>query len=200
MDGISAGPFSPKGAHTTSCRSVLRCGQKVVCTFDCERKYIKYSETYTDIYYYALHGSGRQSLPRFIEQRWRVRDGVLSDRRLQGCKPRPRRSYRSQDRGGYPLPCRKVGYYGIGNDGGNVTRDVSQSWRRRRFTDFQHGDNILLYIYQADQMSEIDLSQISIDPNFQFSQMKLAEKIVIGSDTHKDLWRLSPGNTGFSQI
>ncbi len=50
---------------------------------------------------------------------------------------------------------------------------------------------------KADQMSEIDLSQISLDPNFQFSMMKLAEKIVIGSTNHRQSWRLSPGNTGF---
>lgn len=46
-------------------------------------------------------------------------------------------------------------------------------------------------------MSEIDLSQISLDPNFQFSIMKLAEKIVIGSTNHRTSWNLSPGNTGY---
>lgn len=198
VDGIGAGPFSPKGAMYYFVQKRIEMWPKVVCTYDCERKYIKYSEIYTDIYYYALHGSGRQALPRFIEQRWRIRDGYYQTGDFKdashvlggriGAKPGAVIRFRAG----------KSGYYGIGNDGGNVTQGMYlKAGEEGVFTDFQHGDNILLYIYQADQMSEIDLSQISIDPNFQFSQMKLAEKIVIGSDIHKQAWRLSPGNTGF---
>lgn len=198
VDGIGAGPFSPKGALYYFVQKRISFWPKVVCTFDCERKYITYSPLYTDIYYYALHGSGRQSLPRFIEQRWRIRDGyyqtgdfkdnshVLSGR--IGAKPGAVIRFRAA----------KDGYFGIGNDGGNVTQGMYlKAGEEGVFSQFQHGDNILLYIYQADQMSEIDLSQISIDPNFQFSVMKLAEKIVIGSEDHRESWRLSPGNTGF---
>ena len=198
VDGIGAGPFSPKGAQYYFVQKRIEMWPKVVCTFDCERKYIKYSETYTDIYYYALHGSGRQSLPRFIEQRWRVRDGYYQTGDFKDASHVLGGRIGAKTGAVIRFRAGKSGYYGIGNDGGNVTQGMYlKAGEEGVFTDFQHGDNILLYIYQADQMSEIDLSQISIDPNFQFSQMKLAEKIVIGSDTHKDLWRLSPGNTGF---
>lgn len=198
IDGIGAGPFSPQGAYYYFLTKRILRWPKVVSSYDGERKYIKYSSTYTDIYYYALQGSGRQSLPAYIKQRWRIRDGyyrtgdfkdvshVLGGR--IGAKPGAVIKFRAA----------KPGYFGVGNDGGNITQGMYlKAGEEGVFTQFQHGDNILLYIYQADQMSEIDLSQISIDPNFQFSQMKLAEKIVIGSDNHRQSWKLSTGNTGF---
>lgn len=46
----------------------------MVSSYDGERKYIKYTG-YSDIYFYALQGLGLTSLPAFIEQRWRIRDG-----------------------------------------------------------------------------------------------------------------------------
>lgn len=198
IEGVGAGPFSPKGALHYFVRSRIEVWPKVVSTFDCERKYIKYSELYNDIYFYALHGSGRQSLPAFIEQRWRIRDGYYQTGDFKdashvlggriGAKAGARITFKAA----------KDGYFGIGNDGGNVTQGMYlKAGETGVFTQFQHGDNVLLYIYQADRMSEIDLSEISLDPNFQFSQMALVEKIRIGSATHRDEWRLSPGNTGF---
>lgn len=198
VDGIGAGPFSPKGANYYFVQKRIAFWPKVVCTFDCERKYIKYSELYTDIYYYALHGSGRQSLPRFIEQRWRIRDGYYQTGDFKDASHVLGGRIGAKTGAVIRFRAAKSGYFGIGNDGGNVTQGMYlKAGEQGTFTNFQHGDNILLYIYQADQMSEIDLSQISLDPNFQFSQMKLAEKIVIGSTNHRQSWRLSPGNTGF---
>lgn len=197
IDGIGAGPFSPKGAYYFFLTMRTLRWPKVVSSYDGEHKYINYTG-YNDLYYYALHGLGLTSLPRFIEQRWRVRDGyyqtgdfkdashVLGGR--VGAKPGAKIYFKAA----------KDGYFGIGNDGGNVTQGMYlKAGESGVFTDFQHGDNILLYIYQADQMSEIDLSELSLDPNFQFSIMTLAEKIKIGSATHKASWTLSPGNTGF---
>lgn len=197
IDGIGAGPFSPKGAYYFFLTMRTLRWPKVVSSYDGEHKYINYTGYY-DLYYYALHGLGLTSLPRFIEQRWRVRDGyyqtgdfkdashVLGGR--VGAKPGAKIYFKAA----------KDGYFGIGNDGGNVTQGMYlKAGESGVFTDFQHGDNILLYIYQADQMSEIDLSELSLDPNFQFSIMTLAEKIKIGSATHKASWTLSPGNTGF---
>lgn len=200
IEGVGAGPFSPQGALYYFVKNRIEVWPKVVCTYDCERKYIKYSELYNDIYFYALHGSGRQSLPAFIQQRWRVRDGYYQTGDFKdashvlggriGAKTGARITFKAA----------KDGYFGIGNDGGNVTQGMYlKAGETGEFTQFQHGDNVLLYIYQADQMSEIDLSEISLDPNFQFSQMRLAEKIVIGSLNHKTNWMLSPGNTGFLQ-
>ncbi|MBO4965871.1 MAG: hypothetical protein J6C81_06365 [Muribaculaceae bacterium] len=198
IDGIGAGPFSPKGALYYFVQKRILFWPKVVCTYDCESKYIRYSEKYTDIYYYALHGSGRQALPRFIEQRWRIRDGYYQTGDFKDASHVLGGRIGAKTGAVIKFRAGKSGYYGIGNDGGNVTQGMYlKAGEYGTFTNFQHGDNILLYIYQADQMSEIDLSQISLDPNFQFSMMKLAEKIVIGSTNHRQSWRLSPGNTGF---
>ncbi len=198
IDGIGAGPFSPKGALYYFVKKRIEFWPKVVCTFDCERKYISYSQLYNDIYYYALHGSGRQALPRFIEQRWRIRDGYYQTGDFKDASHVLGGRVGAKNGAIIKFRAAKDGYFGIGNDGGNVTQGMYlKAGEYGTFTNFQHGDNILLYIYQADQMSEIDLSQISLDPNFQFSVMKLAERIVIGSTNHRQSWRLSPGNTGF---
>lgn len=197
IDGIGAGPFSPKGAHYYFLTKRILRWPKQVSSFDGERKYIKYTG-YNDIYYYALQGSGRQSLPAFIEQRWRVRDGYYQTGDFKDASHVLGGRIGAKSGAVIKFRAAKSGYFGVGNDGGNVTQGMYlKAGEQGTFTQFQHGDNILLYIYQADQMSEIDLSQISLDPNFQFSQMKLAEKIVIGSANHRQSWRLSPGNTGF---
>lgn len=198
VNGIGAGPFSPKGALYYFVQNRIAFWPKVVCTFDCERKYISYSPLYNDIYYYALHGSGRQALPRFIEQRWRIRDGYYQTGDFKDASHVLGGRVGAKTGAVIKFKAAKDGYFGIGNDGGNVTQGMYlKAGEEGIFTNFQHGDNILLYIYQADQMSEIDLSQISLDPNFQFSIMKLAEKIVIGSTNHRTSWNLSPGNTGY---
>lgn len=198
VNGIGAGPFSPKGALYYFVQNRIAFWPKVVCTFDCERKYISYSPLYNDIYYYALHGSGRQALPRFIEQRWRIRDGYYQTGDFKDASHVLGGRVGAKTGAVIKFKAAKDGYFGIGNDGGNVTQGMYlKAGEEGIFTNFQHGDNILLYIYQADQMSEIDLSQISLDPNFQFSIMKLAEKIVIGSTNHRTSWKMSPGNTGY---
>lgn len=198
IDGIGAGPFSPQGALYYFVQKRISFWPKVVCTFDCERKYILYSQLYNDIYYYALHGSGRQSLPRFIQQRWRIRDGYYQTGDFKDASHVLGGRVGAKSGAVIKFKAAKDGYFGIGNDGGNVTQGMYlKAGQEGTFTNFQHGDNILLYIYQADQMSEIDLSQISLDPNFQFSIMTMAEKIVIGSTNHRTSWELSTGNTGY---
>lgn len=198
IEGVGAGPFSPKGALHYFVTNRIEMWPKVVCTYDCERKYIRYSELYNDVYFYALHGSGRQSLPAFIEQRWRVRDGYYQTGDFKDASHVLGGRIGAKEGAKITFKAAKDGYFGIGNDGGNVTQGMYlKAGETGVFTQFQHGDNVLLYIYQADRMSEIDLSEISLDPNFRFSQMRLAEKIVIGSLNHRTDWRLSPGNTGF---
>lgn len=197
IDGIGAGPFSPQGAYYFFLTKRMLTWPKVVSSYDGEHKYIDYTG-YNDKYFYALQGLGLTSLPRFIEQRWRVRDGYYQTGDFKDASHVLGGRVGAKTGAKIYFKAAKDGYFGIGNDGGNVTQGMYlKAGESGVFTDFQHGDNILLYIYQADQMSEIDLSEISLDPNFQFSVMRLAEKITIGSATHKASWRLSPGNTGF---
>lgn len=196
--GIGAGPFSPKGAYHYFVSERLKKWQKVVSSFDGERKYIKYTG-YSDIYFYALQGLGLTSLPAFIEQRWRIRDGYYRCGDFKAESGYIGGRIGAKDGAVIRFKAAKTGYFGIGNDSGNITEGIYlQAGEEGVFSNFQHGENIMLYIYQADRMSMIDLSEISIDPQFgnTLSKMALLQELYLGGETHAD-WTMSPGNTGY---
>ena len=196
--GIGAGPFSPKGALHYFVNERLKKWPKVVSSFDGERKYIKYTG-YSDIYFYALQGLGLTSLPAFIEQRWRIRDGYYRCGDFKAESGYIGGRIGAKDGAVIRFKAAKTGYFGIGNDSGNITEGIYlQAGEEGVFRNFQHGENIMLYIYQADRMSMLDLSEISIDPQFgnTLSKMTLLQELYLGSETH-DNWTMSPGNTGY---
>lgn len=196
--GIGAGPFSPKGALHYFVEERLKRWQKVVSSFDGERKYIKYTG-YSDIYFYALQGLGLTSLPAFIEQRWRIRDGYYRCGDFKAESGYIGGRIGAKEGAVIRFKAAKTGYFGIGNDSGNITEGIYlHAGEDGVFSNFQHGENIMLYIYQADRMSMIDLSEISIDPQFgnTLSKMALIQELYLGGETHAD-WTMSPGNTGY---
>lgn len=179
--GQTLQPFSPDGAMYFFLTARIKRWQKKVSSYDGERKYIDFtSTTANNIYFYALQGLGLTSLPAFIERRWRIRDGfygtgdffsgVLSGRvnAPSGAKIR--------------ITAAKTGYFGIGNDSsGSLSESVYlEAGESYNFTDFSHEEGALLYIYQADRMSKIDLSEITLSNNFDLSVMTLAEEIYLG--------------------
>lgn len=181
IDGQTLQPFSPEGAVYFFLTARIKRWQKKVSSYDGERKYIDFtSTTANNIYFYALQGLGLTSLPAFIERRWRIRDGfygtgnffsgVLSGRvnAPSGAKIR--------------ITAAKTGYFGIGNDSsGSISESVYlEAGQSYNFTNFSHEEGALLYIYQADRMSMIDLSEITLSNNFDFSVMTLAEEIYLG--------------------
>ncbi|MBO4549170.1 MAG: hypothetical protein J5733_00435, partial [Bacteroidaceae bacterium] len=181
VDGQTLHPFSPEGAMHFFVDARIKRWQKKVSSYDGERKYIDFTSTTADtIYFYALQGLGLTSLPAFIERRWRIRDGfygtgdffsgVLSGRvnAPNGAKIR--------------ITAAKTGYFGIGNDSsGSLSESVYlEAGESHNFTNFSHEEGALLYIYQADRMSMIDLSEITLSNNFDFSVMTLAEEIYLG--------------------
>jgi hypothetical protein len=181
IDGQTLQPFSPEGATYFFLTARIKRWQKKVSSYDGERKYIDFtSTTANNIYFYALQGLGLTSLPAFIERRWRIRDGfygtgnffsgVLSGRvnAPSGAKIR--------------ITAAKTGYFGIGNDSsGSISESVYlEAGQSHNFTNFSHEEGALLYIYQADRMSMIDLSEITLSNNFDFSVMTLAEEIYLG--------------------
>ncbi|MBQ6771307.1 MAG: hypothetical protein IJP44_10080 [Bacteroidales bacterium] len=180
VDGQTLKPFSPEGAQYFFVDARIKRWQKKVSSYDGERKYIDFTATSDNIYFYALQGLGLTSLPAFIERRWRIRDGfygvgdffsgVLAGRvnAPSGAKIR--------------ITAAKTGYFGIGNDSsGSLTESVYlEAGESYNFTQFSHEEGALLYIYQADRMSMIDLSEITLSNNFDFSVMTLAEEIYIG--------------------
>jgi len=182
VDGVTLQPFSPEGATYFFLTSRIRRWQKKVSSYDGERKYIDFTgTTANNIYFYALQGLGLTSLPAFIERRWRIRDGfygtgdffsgVLSGR------------VNAPNGATITIKAAKTGYFGIGNDSsGSISESVYlEAGETHVFTNFSHEEGALLYIYQADRMSKIDLSEITLSSNFDFSVMTLAEEIYIGS-------------------
>ncbi len=183
VDGQAIHPFSPEGAQYFFVTARIKRWPKKVSSYDGERKYIDFtSTTANNIYFYALQGLGLTSLPAFIDRRWRIRDGfygtgnffsgVLSGR------------VNSEDTAVIKIRAAKTGYFGIGNDSsGSLSESVYlEAGAEHTFTNFSHEEGALLYIYQADRMSMIDLSEISLSSNFDFSVMTLAEEIYIGGE------------------
>ena len=196
--GIGAGPFSPKGAMHYFVTERLKKWQKVVSSYDGERKYIKYTG-YSDLYFYALQGLGLTSLPAFIEQRWRIRDGYYRCGDFKAESGYIGGRIGAKEGAVIRFKAAKSGYFGIGNDSGNITEGIYlKAGEEGVFTNFQHGENIMLYIYQADRMSMLDLSEISIDPQFgnTLPKMSLLQELYVGGESHGN-WTMSPGNTGY---
>lgn len=184
VDGQVIKPFSPEGAIYFYCTKRQLVWPKLVSSYDGYRKYIQYTATSDSIYFYALQGLGLTSLPAFIRTRWRIRDGyyqtgdffsgVLSGRIACG-----------QD-ATITITAAATGYFGVGNDAsGNLSEscylEAGQSYT---FTTFAKDEGALLYIYQADRMSSIDLSKLTLSDNFDFSVMSLVETLVTGGENH----------------
>ncbi len=188
VDGQTIHPFSPEGAQYFFVTSRIKRWPKKVSSYDGERKYIDFTSTTANtIYFYALQGLGLTSLPAFIERRWRIRDGffgtgdffsgVLSGR------------INAASGATITIKAAKTGYFGIGNDASGTTTEsvYLEAGETHVFTNFAHTEGSQLRIYQSDRMSMIDLSEISLSSNFDFSVMTLAEEIYIGSDTHTNM-------------
>lgn len=186
VDGRTLKPFSPEGALYFYCEKRQKVWPKVVSSYDGYRKYIHYTSTADSIYFYALQGLGLTSLPWFIRTRWRIRDGyyqtgdffsgVLSGRIACAANA------------AITIKAAATGYFGIGNDAsGNLSESCYlEAGESYTFTNFKKDNGTLLYIYQADRIAEIDLSQLSLSNNFDFSVMKLVEKIATGSAIHSE--------------
>ena len=187
VDGRTLKPFSPEGALYFYCEKRQKVWPKVVSSYDGYRKYIHYTSTADSIYFYALQGLGLTSLPWFIRTRWRIRDGyyqtgdffsgVLSGRIACAANAT------------ITIKAAATGYFGIGNDAsGNLSESCYlEAGESYTFTNFKKDNGTLLYIYQADRIAEIDLSQLSLSNNFDFSVMKLVEKIATGSAIHSEI-------------
>ena len=184
VDGQMMKPFSPDGAIYFYCTKRQLVWPKVVSSYDGYRKYIQYTATSDAIYFYALQGLGLTSLPAFIRTRWRIRDGyyqtgdffsgVLSGRIACGADAT------------ITITAAATGYFGVGNDAsGNLSESCYlEGGQSYTFTNFAKDEGALLYIYQADRMSSIDLSALTLSENFDFSVMSLVETIITGGDCH----------------
>ena len=188
VDGVDMIPFSPEGAEYFFVEKRLKFWKKLISSYDGERKYIESVDRSDDIYFYALQGLGLTALPQFIEQRWRIRDGYYQTGQFFSGVLSGRTSCASST-ARIRIKAAKTGYFGIGHDASGQLDEVVflEAGQEHYFTKFSHTEYALLYIYQADRLSEIDLSEISLDSSFNFQVMTLAEKIIIGSESRRDV-------------
>lgn len=190
VDGANMKPFSPEGAMYFFMEKRLMIWPKMVSSYDGIRKYVQYTATSDTIYFYALQGLGLTSLPDFIEKRWRIRDGYYQT----GAFFSGYISARIACAAGAKIrfTAAKTGYFGIGNDNTaavseSVYLEAGQSYE---FSNFSHQTGALIYIYQADRMSSLDLSEISLGSSngeIDFSVMKLVVSLILGSATHSEV-------------
>lgn len=186
IDGRTLAPFSPEGALYFSMEKRINFWPKTVVTYDCESKYINRTNIANMPYFYALHGSGRTSLPRFIEQRWAIRDGYYQTGDFFTNPLSGRVSAITPDAKIY-ITAASTGYFGIGNDAsGQLSETVFlEAGQSHAFTQFAHDAGALLYIYQPGRMSKIDLSEMTLAFHFDdLSKLELAEEVILGAEKH----------------
>ncbi len=184
-DGRTIAPFSPDGAKYYFLEQRINVWPKKVCSYDCERKYIKFTARANRIYFYAHQGSGRSGIVRFIEVRWLVRDGFyqtggfFTDPLITriNCRANARIRITAAARGYFA-----VGYENVGQISGEaVFLEAGESYE---FSDFSKVDGTTLYIYQVARMSMLDLSDLTISSADGIANCKLMEILRIGSATH----------------
>lgn len=186
IDGKTMVPFSPDGAMYFFVRQRLQFWPKVISSYDGERKYIDNTGIANQPYFYALHGLGLTSLPRFIEQRWAIRDGYYQTGDFFTNPLSGRVSAIKQTSKIY-ITAASTGYFGIGNDASGQLSEVIflEAGQSHAFTNFAHDAGALLYIYQPGRMSKIDLSEMSLAFHFDdLSKLELAEEIILGGEKH----------------
>lgn len=179
-------PFSPDGAMYFFVETKLMFWPKVISSYDGERKYIDHTSIANLPYFYALHGLGLTSLPRFIEARWAIRDGYYQTGDFFTNPLSGRVSAISQTSKIY-ITAAATGYFGIGNDAsGQLSETVFlEAGQSHAFTNFAHDAGALLYIYQPGRMRKIDLSEMSLAFHFDdLSKLELAEEIILGGEKH----------------
>lgn len=184
-DGRTIAPFSPDGAKYYFLEQRINVWPKKVCTYDCERKYIKFTSRANRIYFYAHQGSGRFGIVRFIEVRWLVRDGFyqtggfFADPLITriNCRTNAKIRITAAARGYFA-----VGYENVGQISGEAV--FLESGESYEFSDFSKVDGTTLYIYQVARMSMLDLSDLTISSADGIANCKLLEILRIGSATH----------------
>jgi hypothetical protein len=183
VDGKTIAPFSPDGALYYFVDSIIEFWPKVVSSYDGERKYIDNTNIANQLYFYALHGSGRTSLPRFIQQRWAIRDGYYQTGDFFS-NPLTIRMIALSDDSKIGITAAATGYFGIGNDAGQSTAETVylEEGESYEFSKFEHGE-AQQRIYMPGRLAKLDLSEMSLAAA-DFSSLELAEELILGGDKH----------------
>lgn len=186
ISGKTMAPFSPAGAMYYFVEKRLKFWPKVISSYDGQRKYIDHTARANMPYFYALHGLGLTSLPRFIEERWGIRDGYYQTGDFFTNPLSGRVSAISSDSKIY-ITAAQTGYFGLGNDAsGQLSETVFlEAGQSHAFTQFAHDAGALLYLYQPQRLKALDMSEMSLAFHFDdLSKLQLAEEITLGGVKH----------------
>lgn len=194
IDGKTMSPFSPEGAMYFFVEKRLKFWPKVVTSYDCERKYIDNTNIANKLYFYALHGSGLTALPRFIEQRWGIRDGYYQAGDFF-TNPLTIRMAALSANSKITITAQQTSYFGIGNDAGQTTSECVkiEAGETHEFTQFDHGQ-AEIRIYQPARIRMLDLSEMSLATG-DFSACSMCEELILGGVKHT-----SNPSTGFGNM
>ena len=199
IGGKTMAPFSPDGALYFFVTTKLLFWPKNISSYDGERKYIDHTRIANRPYFYALHGLGLTMLPRFIEQRWAIRDGYYQTGDFF-TNPIVIRAVSLSSSSKIHITAAATGYFGIGNDVlGQLSESVYlEAGESHSFSQFAHDAGAQLYLYQPARMSKVDISELSVDSSSgaQFAKCELVEEIVIGGAKHTS----NPSVPGYASL
>lgn len=197
IDGRTIIPFSPEGAQYFFVEKRLMFWPKKISSYDGERKYIDSTPRANRRYFYALSGLGLTSLPRFIEQRWAIRDGYYQTGAFFD-DPLTVRMASLSDNSKITIKAAGTGYFGIGNDAGQTTSKTVFLNEGEEYSfqpdEFAHGQ-AEIRIYQPGRIREIDLSQMALASGETLSKLALCERLILGGIGHS-----SNPATGFGSL
>ena len=178
-DGLH--PFSYAGLVKYFVTDRLQKWPKLVSSFDGERKYIEHSKA-TANYFYALHGLSIQRLKDFIHTRFLYRDGFYQTGDMFASKVSLRATGTNITIG---IKAAKAGYFGIGVDRLNVATDscyleAGESYTLRTGVT-NTGSGTALYVFGAENLAELDLSDCTPSPfSWDISELVLIKKLILG--------------------
>jgi hypothetical protein len=193
VDGVVINPFSKSGALHYYVDRALDW-PKMVSSYDGERKYIQVTSRADQIYFYALQGLGLTSLPDYISRRWSIRDGFYQVGEFFSNSTTMIGRVAGPSNATITIKAAKRGWFAVGSEKqGNVGKAVLlEAGEQYTFSaangDFSVTGGSDLYIYQADRLSSLDLSDLTLGKGFEdsLSVATLLETLIIGSSSRSE--------------
>lgn len=178
-------PFSYDGIVKYWVTDRLQKWPKVVSSFDGERKYIEHSKA-TANYFYALHGLSIKRLKDFVKTRYLYRDGFYQTGDLFSSMVSMRCTGTDVT---VKITAAKEGYFGIGVDRANTATDSCYLKAGESYTlksgMTNEGSGTMLYIFGADKLSKLDISDATPSPaSWDISALTLVKELIIGGEDY----------------
>ena len=178
-------PFSKDGIEQYWITDRLEKWPKLVSSYDGIRKYIDASKAAAN-YFYALHGLSIQRLRDYVETRFRYRDGFYGCGDIFSSMIGMRCTGTNMT---ITITAAKDGFFGIGVDRANTMRESAYLKAGESTTLHSYNSNtgsgIMLYVFGADRIGELDLSNATPKQSgFDISELTLVKKIVLGGEDY----------------